>query len=520
MNSSARRIAFLCFIVTAFASGGLLAQAGSTDIPNWTVPPYQPAHAGGGLTTMTDNSPGVIFVGMQPCRVFDTRNAVGPYGGPRLIANVTRNFDIDDGPCQPLPSLVQAYSMNFGAILADGDGFITIWPAGAAQPVVSAINTLAGEVIANSAIVPAGAGGAISIFPNTGVHLYGDINGYFTNDANPGTGFQYFAWESNNSGTFGAAIITNTSTANDDTWALVARTNSIGDGTAAVFGHNLGASGRGHGVLGRTNSPSSDAAGIRGFGSSGGVTVQPVNCCSDLGVFGESRNGFAVAGVSENHAAVFYRENSSGVSTQFSWIASSIGSDYAFYASTGDYGGAGGKYFVEPHPDDPTKIIRYVSLEGPESGTYFRGRAKFQRGVAQIDVPEDFRIVTDEEGLSIQVTPIGQMASVAVSSIGLDRIVVRGSRDVEFFYTVNGVRRALKDHKPIINAEDGGEFMPMRPDRPMPEYRPEIKRRLIRNGTYKEDGTVNMETAHRLGWDRIWEAKGHPQPRPEPAPTP
>ena len=35
----------------------------------------------------------------------------------------------------------------------------------------------------------------------------------------------------------------------------------------------------------------------------------------------------------------------------------------------------GTKSFVEPHPTDPTKVIRYVSLEGPEAGTYFRGRA-------------------------------------------------------------------------------------------------------------------------------------------------
>jgi hypothetical protein len=30
---------------------------------------------------------------------------------------------------------------------------------------------------------------------------------------------------------------------------------------------------------------------------------------------------------------------------------------------------------------------------------------------------------------------------------------------------------------------------------------------LIQNGVYKEDGAVNMETARRLGWDRMWEKK-------------
>ncbi len=36
---------------------------------------------------------------------------------------------------------------------------------------------------------------------------------------------------------------------------------------------------------------------------------------------------------------------------------------------------SGSKNFVEPHPTDPSKEIRYASLEGREVGTYFRGTA-------------------------------------------------------------------------------------------------------------------------------------------------
>jgi hypothetical protein len=40
---------------------------------------------------------------------------------------------------------------------------------------------------------------------------------------------------------------------------------------------------------------------------------------------------------------------------------------------------------------------------------------------------------------------------------------------------------------------------------------------LIQNGTYNADGTVNMETARRLGWDKVWEERSRPAPRdPEP----
>ena len=163
----------------------------------------------------------------------------------------------------------------------------------------------------------------------------------------------------------------------------------------------------------------------------------------------------------------------------------------------------GDKFFIEPHPTDASKIIQFASLEGNESGTYFRGRAKFERGLARIPVPEEFRIVTDAEGLSIQVTPIGEMTSVAVVRIDLDGIVVKGSRNVEFFYLVNGVRKAYKRLGPI--GENTKQFVPKGPDAPMPLWlTEEAKSRLISNGTYNADGTVNMETARRLGWDKAW----------------
>jgi hypothetical protein len=180
----------------------------------------------------------------------------------------------------------------------------------------------------------------------------------------------------------------------------------------------------------------------------------------------------------------------------------------------GNIGATGIKPFLEPHPTDPSLIIQYIALEGPEAGTYFRGRGRFERGVAIIDVPEDFRMVTDTEGLSIQVTPIGEMATVAVKRIGLDRIVVRGSRDVEFFYTVNGVRSTFKDLRPIRR---GLLFAPANGEATMPQYLSEgQKRLLIQNGTYKPDGTVNMETARRLGWDEQWEKRGRPAAEPTP----
>src|SRR5207244_3138530 len=43
----------------------------------------------------------------------------------------------------------------------------------------------------------------------------------------------------------------------------------------------------------------------------------------------------------------------------------------------GAVGASGAKHFVEPHPEDPNKVILYSSLEGRTVDTYFRGTARF-----------------------------------------------------------------------------------------------------------------------------------------------
>jgi hypothetical protein len=494
MKPSPWRKPGLAFLLQVLTASALVAQIppvvpnGST-VENWTVPPYHRESASRGLSPMTDISPAGAFVAMIPCRVFDTRNPNGPYGGPRLVANVARNFDIDNGPCIGIPGTF-AYSMNFGAILPDGQGFITIWPTGEARPLVSAINTIVGQVVANAAIVPTGANGAISVFANTGVHLYGDINGYFLGALNPGNSLYI------------------TSTSVDP--AMVGINTSGTNGSNAINGINSGSGCACSGVTGRTSSVSNGSAGVYGYDGSATVSgsyiaagVRGDSASSGIGVFGLTEvGGSGVAG---------YRTNGGSLLA---------GAELGFTSTTalqafGNFVATGTKSFVEPHPTDASKMIRYISLEGNESGTYFRGRGKFENGLARIPVPEDFRIVTDPEGLTVQITPIGAMASYAVLRADLNEVVVQSSRSIEFYYLVQGVRRAYKDSGPIVENEK--VFVPRSPDEPMPAYLPEALRlRLISNGTYRPDGTVNMDTARRLGWDRTWEQ--HSRPAPEPTP--
>jgi hypothetical protein len=81
-----------------------------------------------------------------------------------------------------IPASAIAYSLNVTAQLpASGIlGALAIWPAGQPQPNVSTMNSYTpGGVVANAAIVPAGANGAISIWVSDTADVLFDINGYF-----------------------------------------------------------------------------------------------------------------------------------------------------------------------------------------------------------------------------------------------------------------------------------------------------------------------------------------------------
>ncbi len=125
-------------------------------------------------------STGLRFIPVAPCRVADTRNAVGPFGGPTMAGYTSRSFAVPQSGCG-IPSTAQAYSLNVTAVPQGPLGFLTVWPTGSPQPVASTLNSWDGTVVANAAIVPAGTDGAVSVFVlslhPTDVVL--DVNGYF-----------------------------------------------------------------------------------------------------------------------------------------------------------------------------------------------------------------------------------------------------------------------------------------------------------------------------------------------------
>jgi hypothetical protein len=119
----------------------------------------------------------LLFVPVTPCRVADTRNAAGPFGGPSIAGGASRSFVIPSSACS-IPATADAYSLNVTVIPRAGLGYLTVWPTGETQPLVSTLNS-DGRVKANAAIVPVGTNGAISVYATDTTDLVLDLNGYF-----------------------------------------------------------------------------------------------------------------------------------------------------------------------------------------------------------------------------------------------------------------------------------------------------------------------------------------------------
>jgi len=121
---------------------------------------------------------GLRFVPVTPCRVVDTRSGSEPFGAPTMTAASSRSFPIPQSGCG-IPNTAQAYSFNVTVVPKGPLPYLTLWPTGQSKPLVSTLNSFAGAVVANAAIVPAGTSGAVSVFVTDPTDVILDINGYF-----------------------------------------------------------------------------------------------------------------------------------------------------------------------------------------------------------------------------------------------------------------------------------------------------------------------------------------------------
>ncbi len=161
---------------TYYWSVAAVNSAGSTRSDTWSFR----------TTSSPTGQAGLEFVPVAPCRVVDTRWSAGLFGGPTLTGGTARSFAIPQSACGT-PATAQAYSLNVTVVPPGPLSFLTLWPTGLPQPGVSTLNSFQGAVVANAAIVPAGTGGAVSVYVTDATDVILDINGYFAASSGPGS---------------------------------------------------------------------------------------------------------------------------------------------------------------------------------------------------------------------------------------------------------------------------------------------------------------------------------------------
>jgi hypothetical protein len=115
-----------------------------------------------------------------PCRAVDTRVTGGP-----IAAGTSQSFNPTGGACNiPLPTAGPiVYALNVTVVPHGPLGYLSVWPTGATQPLVSTLNSPDGRVKANAALATGGSGGEISVYASNTTHLVLDVSGYFTSAA-------------------------------------------------------------------------------------------------------------------------------------------------------------------------------------------------------------------------------------------------------------------------------------------------------------------------------------------------
>ena len=114
------------------------------------------------------------FYTVPPCRVFDTRS-----GSP--LGPASRTIHVG-GRCG-IPATARAVAANVTVVMPTSPGPLTLAPRRLALPTSSTINFSAGQIRANSAILPLGEDSALEAFAALAaggqVHVILDVSGYF-----------------------------------------------------------------------------------------------------------------------------------------------------------------------------------------------------------------------------------------------------------------------------------------------------------------------------------------------------
>ena len=117
---------------------------------------------------------GAGFAPLTPARILDTRTGAGPLAtGTAMSLQVT---GVGGVPAFGMSAVV----LNVTVTEPASGGWLAAWPAGVTLPVISNLNYVAGQTVANLVIVKVGAGGKVNLYSSGGpVHVIVDVAGWF-----------------------------------------------------------------------------------------------------------------------------------------------------------------------------------------------------------------------------------------------------------------------------------------------------------------------------------------------------
>jgi hypothetical protein len=175
-------------------SVSLFNYAGSTDVAVDLEGYVGSASAGTGL-----------YNPLTPARICDTRAVVtgvvaanqcnnNGTGTGTLAAGGTLTVQVTGNGSVPSTG-VAAVVLNVTVTNTTAASYLTAWPTGATQPLVSNLNWVAGQTIPNRVIIPVSSTGQVSIYNYAGAaDVVIDVGGWFTNSSNvSATGDSYVA---------------------------------------------------------------------------------------------------------------------------------------------------------------------------------------------------------------------------------------------------------------------------------------------------------------------------------------
>lgn len=118
------------------------------------------------------------FMPVVPQRILDTRDGIG---APPGLVGAGGQIDLQIAAVESLPATgVAAVVLNVTATEAAQAGYVSVFPSGTRQPLVSSLNLeTTGQTVANLVTVKVGSNGKVTLFTSGGTHLIADLAGYY-----------------------------------------------------------------------------------------------------------------------------------------------------------------------------------------------------------------------------------------------------------------------------------------------------------------------------------------------------